>query len=271
MLVLGGIALCSGTRTWFVTLNSLTAGILLTAVLLTRPRRSRTRAFWFGFAVLGGGYYLLAVGPWIASVRSIDNQVSAVNSDLLSSLWLDSALPWVRGNARSYQLVDEFAASTTGVGHLMIASLLASLGGILSVMLQRRRMRRVAAVANTPAQGNGSIVAVLIAAGVFLTGLTGMAVSRDSLAPDYFPTTVFGKNPGEQAKRKESYTKDLSAMREPSLARPPQGRAEPTVVRLLIVSPYYRSAHRNPLCFRVTDTGTGACAYDWWSSRKAIS
>ena len=58
----GLLALRSGSDLWFSVFYTLTTFILLVAILAARLRRGYERAFWFGFAVFGCGYYLLGLG-----------------------------------------------------------------------------------------------------------------------------------------------------------------------------------------------------------------
>ena len=55
----------TASKLWYSALYTFTAFLLLTAVLAARFRRGHERAFWFGFAVFGWGFFLMGLGPWM--------------------------------------------------------------------------------------------------------------------------------------------------------------------------------------------------------------
>ena len=59
-------ALRTASDLWYGDLYTFSAAILLTSVVASRFRRGNERAFWFGFAVFGWGFFLLGSGPWLS-------------------------------------------------------------------------------------------------------------------------------------------------------------------------------------------------------------
>jgi hypothetical protein len=61
----GLAALRSANELWAATMLSAALAAVGVAVLGASLMRGRERAWWLGFAVFGGGYLALSVGPWV--------------------------------------------------------------------------------------------------------------------------------------------------------------------------------------------------------------
>ena len=92
-------ALRAGSRLWFSAIYSLTALLLLFAVIAAKYRRGDARAFWFGFAVFGWGYLLLALGPWSSPHTEDSEDGPRPRAVLLTTQLIDTSLHLIRGNA----------------------------------------------------------------------------------------------------------------------------------------------------------------------------
>src|SRR4051794_36572493 len=78
-------AMRSGSQLWFSTIYSITLLVLLVATLAARFRRGGARAFWFGFALFGWAYFLMALGPWSGLEERGAHEVRKFDSDLLTT------------------------------------------------------------------------------------------------------------------------------------------------------------------------------------------
>src|SRR4051794_21139309 len=71
-------ALRSASDLWFSTTSTFCTVLLLVALIAARFRRGSERAFWFGFAVFGWGFFRLGLGPW-ASESAVLGEGSIVS------------------------------------------------------------------------------------------------------------------------------------------------------------------------------------------------
>jgi hypothetical protein len=81
-------ALRSGSDIWFGTVYTFTVVLLLLTVIVARFRRGDEKAFWFGFAVFGWGFFLLGFGLWmnpLASFEFEEGEPNRLNPNLLTS------------------------------------------------------------------------------------------------------------------------------------------------------------------------------------------
>ena len=81
-------ALRSGSDIWFGAVYTFTVVLLLLTVIVARFRRGDEKAFWFGFAVFGWGFFLLGFGLWINPLASFDfeeGEPNRLNPNLLTS------------------------------------------------------------------------------------------------------------------------------------------------------------------------------------------
>src|SRR5262249_29134977 len=75
-------------------------GVLGLAVLGVAYRRGRTRAGWLGFALFGGGYLALTLGPWA---------VDAIRPQLATSQLLDALHAKLAPEPTGRQMLDDLA------------------------------------------------------------------------------------------------------------------------------------------------------------------
>ncbi len=134
-------ALRAGTQLWFSVVYTVTVVFLLFAVLTARYRRGVWGAFWFGFAVFGWGYFLLAIGPWSNSTYDDDHgEITHGNANLYTSRIIVTSLDLVRGDApMDYQAISQFSARTTALAHLIVTLAAGLFGGLAAVALRWRR------------------------------------------------------------------------------------------------------------------------------------
>src|SRR4051794_39854476 len=65
-VAVAGAALRDASEAWFGVLLTITLALLACAAFGVAYRRGAARAGWFGFALFGWGYLVLASGPWWA-------------------------------------------------------------------------------------------------------------------------------------------------------------------------------------------------------------
>jgi len=80
-IALACVAVMNASPFWVRVTFSLALGATLVAVVGIVYRRNRTRAFWLGFLVFGGGYLLLS-GPWFSSIARPHLLTSELTSNL---------------------------------------------------------------------------------------------------------------------------------------------------------------------------------------------
>jgi hypothetical protein len=246
-------AMRSGSRLAFSAVYTLTALGLLFAVVAAKYGGRDTRAFWFGFAVFGWGYLLLALGPWSNPPGHDAAEDDRYNTDLLTTGWIDSSLDLVRGNApeavnlSAVDRIEQFAEYTTGVAHLMVTLALAVLGGYVSLALKRRRSPR-----RSNAGHAGSRSAILFFTLLTLPVLGSLADQVTRPTGPYFPGLPLARESRLGRSRTAWYSRHLRAMREPSLWKLSKADPGASVYRLLWLPSFHHSA-----CFRlVRSAGT---------------
>jgi hypothetical protein len=150
-IAIGLAALRSSSFQWLRTVNTLVVALLFTAVLAAKQFRGTRAAFWFGFAVLGCGYYFLAFGPtdcWhlYDYEGGVDSVVPEVKPNLLTTdlVWEMSlgitSFPPQGGLGLNGSFNDVFIRSSW-IGHLLLTPIIACFGGIASWVLALRRER----------------------------------------------------------------------------------------------------------------------------------
>lgn len=138
-------ALTAGTALWASLAYTATVALLLMAAVLARYRGP----FWYGFAVVGWGYFLIGVGPWFCQISNGGRPLAlyAVNDALLPSLWtqkiVDAVIPLAPSGPQylNRQSLREFrVAYTVGIAHTVLTLLLALCGGFFSRLIARRKI-----------------------------------------------------------------------------------------------------------------------------------
>ena len=163
-------ALRNASETWAGGMLLLTLGWLGAAVLGVTYRREAGRAGWFGFALFGGGYLALALGPW---------PTEQVRSQLPTTLLLDYVHGQVVGASRAqgiYNLLVQ-GQGTTNLTVATYALTAAGAGGpqpIPVTTLSGRTFRLLFAGAGNyePFQRIGHCLFALLA------GLVGTGIAR---------------------------------------------------------------------------------------------
>lgn len=133
-------ALASGTHSWFRWAYSLTVAALLLAAVAARYRGS----FWYGFAVVGWGYFLIGLGPWAAFIPNSPIAERKANGALLTSYWLDRVChrlvvtplppdpPESAGSVGPAYLTEQRRLNTVAIGHTALTLLFALGGGMVA-------------------------------------------------------------------------------------------------------------------------------------------
>ncbi|WP_422924761.1 hypothetical protein [Singulisphaera sp. PoT] len=125
-----GLALASvrsihdGYSTYFLYYQGLYSIVAASLIVSTIAARSRG-AFWFGFAVVGWGYFLLANlgrGENLITSRALD--------DL--AVWFYFGRP-TEGSLSSHEVV-----ATTRIGHMLLTLLLGYVGGVVTAYFEPR-------------------------------------------------------------------------------------------------------------------------------------
>jgi hypothetical protein len=146
---LGLAALSSGEALWRQIVNTITVLLLLFAAIAARYGGP----FWYGFAIVGWGIFLLGPGPLVNTRDTIKAPMAHVVNDeaLLTSRWLWlSTAHMVSGlddpqysQSQNNQIRALRIVTTVQIGHALLSLLFASGGGfiaqILSVRIARER------------------------------------------------------------------------------------------------------------------------------------
>ena len=124
----------SGSNDWCKLIYSFTFVTLVYAAIAARYRG----AFWYGFAVAGWAYFIVAFGPWIG-VRPVSEPVnrslitSFVHEVVVTVLARSDPPPVVTG------IEDVLQANREGIFHSALTVLFALLGGSVARVLARPR------------------------------------------------------------------------------------------------------------------------------------
>jgi hypothetical protein len=227
-------ALRTASDLWYSALYTFSAAILLTSVVASRFRRGNERAFWFGFAVFGWGFFLLGSGPWLTPFpgRGL-RPTSTINHQLLTSKLIIALVPRLRKDTNDLQTIDHITANTIYIAHLVVTLAIAVLGGLLAIMMRRKR-----AIALT----------LKSAAALAVLGLLTILVSSIDLgrpADRFFPAAALDDDDPFPI-TEPWYSAQLSAMREPSLWMLSQGDKDAIAYRLL-----WLPSFDHPVCVRI--------------------
>jgi hypothetical protein len=124
----------SGSNDWCKLIYSFTFVTLVYAAIAARYRG----AFWYGFAVAGWAYFIVAFGPWIG-VRPVSEPVnrslitSFVHEVVVAVLARSDPQPLATG------IDDVLQANREGIFHCALTVLFALLGGSVAKVLARPR------------------------------------------------------------------------------------------------------------------------------------
>ena len=216
-------ALRTASKLWYGALYTFTAFLLLTAVLAARFRRGYERAFWFGFAVFGWGFFFMGLGPWMNPFAESDDEPGGhtLNPNLLTTRVILYLLPYLRKGADNLAVIDAITENTIGIAHLLMTLTLALAGGAIAVLFRRRP------------RGRTSVKTLVIVAGLAL--IASVATSLRSASQ---PVRL--------------YTNLLAAMGEPEHLALSERNPDGTAYRLL-----WSPTFHHPVCVRIERTGDG--------------
>ena len=238
-------ALRTASDLWAGAFYTLTAVLLLVAVLAARFRRGAERAFWFGFAVFGWGFFLLGWGPW-TDARIEEGEV-VYNAHLLTTKLVLFLVPRLRKATDDPEAINQITANTLRISYLLTTLTLALVGGLIAVLMRRR--------GRVPSGRSGktsrAVVPLAFLAVLVLAAASSGYFSRAS--PPFFPVAEADK--GQALSRFEAkwFSQHLKAMGEPSLWVLPRRDRDATVYRLLLLPSF-----DHPRCVRIDGSGEGA-------------
>lgn len=137
-------ALQTASSVWHEATYTFTVLVLLVAVLASRYRRGRERAFWFGFAVFGWAFFVLGYRPWMNAFGEVteDGEGPPYNPLLLTSRLLLFLIPHLRKPTNDYVAIDVISRHTLGIAHLLMTLAVGIAGGVIAIVLWRRPRAR---------------------------------------------------------------------------------------------------------------------------------
>ncbi len=235
-------ALRSASDLWFGAVYTFTVILLLLSVIVARFRRGDEKAFWFGFAVFGWGFFLLGFGPWMIPLSDLEEgEPGRLNPSLLTSKVIFFLVTRLRKKPDDLVDVEKITSNTIGIAHLMITMAVAICGGMIGALVRRRRGKIV------------SVKSLAMLAG--LAVVTVFASSSFSPRPPtlFFPKLAFDDREDRSDFVRKWYSGHLLAMGEPSLWKLSHRAQSATVYRLLWLPTFHHS-----VCVRVDRTPRGA-------------
>jgi len=245
-------ALRSASDLWFSAFYTATTLLLLWSVLEARFRRGGERAFWFGFAVFGWGFFLLAMGPWKDMHEAVTQGTAlGYNSNMITHKLIRFLAPRMRKQADDLDILDKITVNTIGIAHLLVSLTFALFGGIVGALMWRRRRSA------TPAGRSGASRALVVLAG--LAVLPALASLGDHARPPvrFFPDPLAHGQIGMSEFRTDWYSRALVAMNEPSLWERSQRDRDATAYRLLWLPSFH-----HPVCVRIDGAELQAVVLD---------
>lgn len=147
-------ALLVATDTWRRALYTATAGAYLVCAVRGRVRPGPDGAGWAGAALLGGGYFLLAVGPWAADgIKPNPNLLTTPGVEWLVESIYPLDMKRYDGTPLALMLPDYLKTRENSrlVLHIALSWVLALVGAGLGRRFGRDR-GRVAGAASSPAR-----------------------------------------------------------------------------------------------------------------------
>lgn len=231
-------ALRTASRPWHDATYTFTVFLLLIAVLASRYRRGGERAFWFGFAVFGWGFFLLGYVPWISPFGGLGPASSRpLNPNLLTSRVTLFLLPYLRTSTNSLGAIDPITWATLGIVHQIMTLVIGAVGGLIALLLRRRSRSRI------------SLKLMATLAGMTLAAAVAISIeSTPRPTVPFFPPDLFREDRESEA----WYSKQLAAMGEPSLSLLSRIAPGATVYRLLWLPTF-----RHPVCVRIERADDG--------------
>jgi MFS family permease len=235
-------ALRTASDFWLSAFYTFTTVLLLLAVIAARFRRGNERTFWFGFAVFGWGFFLLGYGPWRTQAADPgERNNGSLNPNLVTSRVILSLAPYLIKDSDNLEDVDKFTANTVSIAHMLVTLALAIGGGVVAVLMRRRRAR-VASV---------RLMAVMTAVALVTASVASSDFFRRSTR--FFPDMVFGGEKDDSEFIARWYSAHLAAMGEPSLWMLSRRDSHATIYRLLWLPTF-----DHPVLVRIERTRQGA-------------
>ncbi len=235
-------ALRSASDLWFGAIYTFTMVLLMLAVIVARFRHGDEKAFWFGFAVFGWGFFLLGFGPWMNPLGDSEEGLGGnLNPSLLTSRLILFLVPHLRKETNDLEAISKITLNTIGIAHLLITLTLAICGGLIAALVRRRRGKIT------------SVKSLSIVAGIAV--ITAFASSSYSARQParFFPDSALDERKDLSDFVVKWYSEHLDAMDEPSLWKLSQRDRDATVYRLLWLPSFH-----HPVCVRIARTAEGA-------------
>jgi hypothetical protein len=235
-------ALRSGSDLWFGAVYTFTVVVLLLAVIVARFRPRGEKAFWFGFAVFGWGFFLLGFWPWRDPLADPNESVVVrLNPGLLTSRLILLLVARLRMGADDLDDIEKITANTVGIANLMITLALALCGGLIAVLLRRRRLKKASIKFWSILAGLAVITAIVT---------SGFASPRPAR---FFPRFALDRLDDMSEFSARWYSNHLEAMGESSLWERSRRHGDATIYRLLWLPSFHHS-----VCVRIERTHEGA-------------
>lgn len=235
-------ALRTASRLWYGALYTFTAFLLMTAVIASRFRRGSERAFWFGFAVFGWGFFLLGYRPWMSAFGDLDDpNGQMLNPNLLTSRVILFLLPRLRKATNNLDELRSITLTTLGIAHLLMNLVVGIAGGLVAILVRRTSRHRASI------RPFAVLVSLILPAAVALPVVFGPPAVR------YFPSGILEERRDLADFIEAWYSKHLAAMGEPSLPDLAQRDREATIYRLLWLPSFH-----HPVCVRIERDGDRA-------------
>ena len=232
-------ALQSASDLWFGAIYTFTMVLLLLAVIVARFRRGDEKAFWFGFAVFGWGFFLLGFGPWMNPLGDSEEGLGGdLNPGLLTSRLILFLVTHLRKETNDLEAIQKITLNTIGIAHLLITLTLAICGGVIAALVRRRRGKIT------------SVKSLSILAGMAV--ITAFASSSYSARQPALFFPLLDERKDLSSFDELWYSKHLEAMGESSLWKLSQRDRDATVYRLLWLPSFH-----HPVCVRIATTGGG--------------
>ncbi len=214
-------ALRTASYIWYSTLYSFTTVLLLAAVVAARFRRGNEKVFWFGFAVFGWGFFLLGLGPWPDPFEDINYSMGhSLNRNLLTFRVVLFLVPYLRTDTNDLDSINKITEYTIGIAHLLTTLALGIGGGLVAILIRRRRGPLV------------SVSSLAILLGMAMVTAFAASINFAGSTPS-LPHSVFKG--------------------EPSLETLSRNARNATVYRLVWLPTSY-----HPVCVRISRAGEGA-------------
>jgi hypothetical protein len=187
LLVSVGLAgVRSASPTWGQVMDLGTCGILSLSVVGVFCGTNETRAWWFGFALFGKGYLVLAFDSGLClSASQLYAQVSPADLHSILLVLAGTLLP--RSAAEAYPPFSGIAFSAWTIMHCLASLLAATLGGALTALFfgaSTRHAETGRSDSLIARRGDCSLIPLILAIG--LLGVVAAAVVRSRSLPSFW-------------------------------------------------------------------------------------